>query len=174
MSTSVAPAPPAAILSPRVRSLHAYWESLRGLRPAPAWTEIDPASMRSFLSFVVVTDFIADPFDVRFRIVGTSIVEAYGEDFTGRRLGELEATGGHALWYEIYQQVIAATQPRYGRYFIVSDRGERMDVDFGIFPLSMDGRRVDRTIEVEDWSDALRLAPRILMLHDWRVETLGP
>jgi hypothetical protein len=172
MTALAAFAPPAAIRSPKVHALYSYWERLRNQRIAPPWTEIDPGEIRSILSYVIVTDFLAEPFDVRFRIVGTSIVEAYGEDFMGRKLADLEATGGHELWYEIYARVIAEARPHYGRYHLPSDDERSLDADSAIFPLSGNGRQVNRTIEVEDWSAALRQSPGILMRHDWRYETL--
>ncbi len=165
-------APPAEIKSPKVRQLYQCWQRLRGDRIAPSWREIDPGELRQILSFIVVCDFRREPFDIHFRIVGTAIVEAYGEDFRNRDLRDLEATGGHELWYRIYRRIIDEARPGYGRYFLPRGAGDRLCADTGIFPLSTDGKTVDRTIEVEDWSEALRQAPRILMHHDWRFEEL--
>jgi hypothetical protein len=164
--------PPAEIRSPKVHQLHRYWSRLRGDRIAPRWMEVDPGELRQILSFIVVCDFRRDPFDIHFRIVGTAVVEAYGEDFRDRNLRDLEATGGHELWCRIYRRIIAEARPGYGRYFLAQDSGSMLCADTGIFPLSSDGRTVDRTVEIEDWSDALRQAPRILMHHAWQYEEL--
>lgn len=172
MTASASFAPPQGIRSPKVRFLHDHWDRLRGARIAPRWAEIDPGALRPILPFLIVTEFLDRPFDVRFRLVGTAVLEAYGEDFMGRTLSTLEATGGHDLWFDIYRRIMNDARPHYGRYCLEGAAAEIMITDVGMFPLSSDGRAVDRTIEVEDWGEALTQSPRILMHHDWRFESL--
>ncbi|HXQ41333.1 MAG TPA: PAS domain-containing protein [Candidatus Udaeobacter sp.] len=164
--------PPLQIVSEGLRQLFAYWNRLRAGRIAPAWSEIDPAAIKALLPHIIVTEFLDDPFDVRFRLIGTMIVEAYGEDFMGRNLRSLEPTGGVDLWLGLYASVVRERLPVCGRYSLSSDYVQTQYVDAGIFPLSADGVKVDKAIELEDWSLAATLAPSVLMHPAWRFDPL--
>jgi len=164
--------PPPQIASESLRQLSAYWDRLRAGRACPSWSEIDPAEMKTLLPHILVAEFLSDPFDVRFRLVGTMIVEAYGEDFMGRNLRSLEPTGGVDLWLELYSRLVEERVPVYGRYSLSSDYVQTQYVDAGIFPLSADGVKVDKAIELEDWSQAATLAPSVLMHPAWRFDPL--
>jgi hypothetical protein len=164
--------PPPQIASEGLRQLFAYWDKLRAGRIGPSWSEIDPAEIKALLPHVIVAEFLSDPFDIRFRLVGTMIVEAYGEDFMGRNLRSLEPTGGVDLWLELYARLAKDRLPAYGRYSLSSDYVQTQYVDAGFFPLSTDGEKVDKAIELEDWSLATTLAPSMLMHPAWRFDPL--
>jgi hypothetical protein len=164
--------PPLQIVSEGLHQLFAYWDRLRAGRIAPAWSEIDPAAIKPLLPHIIVTEFLDDPFDVRFRLTGTMIVEVYGEDFMGRNLRSLEPTGGVDLWLGLYASLVRTRLPVYGRYSLSSDYVQTQYVDAGIFPLSADGMKVDKAIELEDWSLAAALAPSVLMHPAWRFDPL--
>ena len=164
--------PPLQIVSEGLHQLFAYWDRLRAGRIAPAWSEIDPAEIKGLLPHIIVTEFLNDPFDVRFRLVGTTIVDAYGEDFMGKNLRSLEPTGGVELWLDLYASLVRERLPVYGRYSLSSDYVQTQYADAGIFPLSADGEKVDKAIELEDWSLAASLAPSVLMHPAWRFDRL--
>ena len=163
---------PAQITSEALRRLFDYWQALRGERFAPSWREVDPGAIKSLLPHIIVAELEQEPFDVRFRFVGTTIVEAYGEDFMGRSLRSLEPTGGIDLWLSIYARLAETKRPCFGRYSLSSDYVRTQYVDAGIFPLSANGETVDRTVELEDWSEAVALAPSALMHPAWRFDLL--
>ena len=164
--------PPLQIVSENLHRLFAYWDRLRVGRVAPAWSEVNPAEIKPLLPHIIVTDFLDDPFDVRFRLVGTMVLEAYGEDFMGRNLRSLEPTGGVDLWLRLYAGLVRERVPVYGRYSLSSDYVQTQYVDAGIFPLSSDGVKIDKAIELEDWSLAATLAPSVLMHPAWRFDPL--
>lgn len=160
------------IASGNLRRLFAYWDRLRAGRIGPSWAEIDPAEIKALLPHIIVAEFQWNPFDIRFRLVGTMIVEAYGEDFMGRNLRNVEPTGGVDLWLGLYARLAKERLPLYGRYSLSSDYVQTQYVDAGIFPLSADGMKVDKAIELEDWSQAAALAPSVLMHPAWRFDPL--
>ncbi|HEV8389404.1 MAG TPA: hypothetical protein VGQ35_06165 [Dongiaceae bacterium] len=45
--------------------------------------------MKPFLPYLLISDVEHNPFRIRYRLVGTKVVEATGMDFTGRYLDEL-------------------------------------------------------------------------------------
>lgn len=90
----------------------AYWERKRGTRVAPSRREIDPVEIPpSLLPFLQITERIADGGRIRFRLVGTGIVEAYGADLTGKYMDEIYA--GPRLRYveNNYDAVCASQRP---------------------------------------------------------------
>ncbi|HWV54538.1 PAS domain-containing protein [Pseudorhodoplanes sp.] len=64
------------------RALFAYWDALRGTRPAPDRAEIDPGAIRSCLARTFVLAFDAEH-GHPFRIAGTALCETFGRELTG-------------------------------------------------------------------------------------------
>jgi len=74
----------------RLATLYAHWRALpRGGRRFPARAAFDPFDIPDALGALWLLDIERDPFRLRYRLVGTRIVAAVGEDATGRYLDEL-------------------------------------------------------------------------------------
>jgi PAS domain len=165
--------PPAEIASPLVREFLVYWQLKAAGRFAPRPSEIEPGEIKRLLPYLAISDVMRDPFDLRFRLVGTGIVEAVGEDFTGKRFSEMRVTTGRDTWLAHYARVVNQKGAFYGRY-----RGELgLDslrfVDHAAFPLSSDGETVGRIIEIEDWSGVRGVRLGKLETPTWKFEALG-
>jgi hypothetical protein len=167
------PLPPAEITSSLVREFAAYWQRQRGDRLAPHPRDIDPADIRRMLPYISIADVIAEPFDLRFRLVGTGVVEAAGYDFTGQYFHEMPVTTGMDKWWAYYARMVRERRPLYGRYRGDLDSDVVRYVDHGAFPLSSDGATVDRVIEIEDWSEIRGVALIKLELPIWQFEPLS-
>jgi len=65
------------------QTLYSYWDSLRGARPAPNRSEIDPGEIRGLLgdTFILETN---GPSDVRYRLAGTRLCSAHCRELKGR------------------------------------------------------------------------------------------
>ncbi len=165
-------APPATIRSSMVRDLYLHWEEKRAGRTAPRWRDIDPGAIRALLPFVSIADVIEAPFDLNYRLVGTSVAESAGRDFTRRRFSELKVTTGFHAWLAHYGRVVDQARPFYGRYRgdIAPDLARY--VDHAAFPLSETGERTDGILEIEDWSEIRGLNPGHIDLPIWRFEPL--
>ena len=48
--------------------------------------EIDPGAIKSCLPYLLVSEVFGEPFDLRYRLAGTAIIESYGYDPTGMSL----------------------------------------------------------------------------------------
>ncbi|MCA0399735.1 MAG: PAS domain-containing protein [Proteobacteria bacterium] len=70
---------------PSIKVVFAYWNMLRGERPAPLRTEINPRGLGSALGDV----FLLDMPEGRFRLSGSRIAEALGHELTGEAFGAL-------------------------------------------------------------------------------------
>jgi hypothetical protein len=153
---------PSQIRSPLVVSLFAYWNRVRAGRITPRWSDIQPVDIKSLLPYVVVADVLERPFDVRYRIVGTAVVEAFGYDFTGETLRRPKPDPETVAWLDVYRQLVDRRGPCFAQYKVPMDLKEALVVDVGVFPLSSDGVRLDRLIELEDWQAEGGFRPRVI------------
>jgi hypothetical protein len=76
-----------------LRDLHAYWLSKKGTRKAPARSAIDPDEMVKLLPSIAMLDVVGDPPRFRFRLFGTRLATAYGQDLTGKFVDEIDVGG---------------------------------------------------------------------------------
>jgi hypothetical protein len=163
---------PAAIGSVHVRDLFGYWETVRAGRLAPSWREINPAQIKPVLPYLYVSDVLESPLDLRYRLVGTGIVEAAGRDFTGQTLRTMSVVGGTVQWLAYYRQMVEEGSPQFGRY--VGRLGEELlyFADYAGLPLSDDGVKVNRVLEVEDWSVRTGMGPGRAKALSWDFEPI--
>jgi hypothetical protein len=79
------------------RELYAYWQELRGRRPAPERSEIEPGAIRQVLSdaFILALDHRAG---YPFRLAGTRVCALFGRELKGHSFA--------ALWDDESQQAI--------------------------------------------------------------------
>jgi hypothetical protein len=65
------------------RELYDYWQRLRGSRPAPERTEIEPSDIRRILGDTFILE-VASRDDYRFRLAGTRVCALYGRELKGK------------------------------------------------------------------------------------------
>lgn len=75
--------------NPKFVELKAYWDAKRGSRRMPTRSQIDPLELRGHLGSLFLAEVQPDGSDVRYRLVGTNIVDAYGRDSTGKLMSEI-------------------------------------------------------------------------------------
>jgi hypothetical protein len=68
-----------------------YWMGLCGTRRFPARREIRPREMAAFLRNIVLIRIVDGGRDYEYRIAGDACVQAFGANFCGARLTEIEA-----------------------------------------------------------------------------------
>jgi hypothetical protein len=98
----------------------------------------------------MVMDLSYEPLRVRYRLVGSAVVASAKLDFTGRYLDEITFPNADFDWMNLYRRLVAERRPLYGSIPIESAVGERK-YDLGLFPLSSEGRIIDKAIAVEDY-----------------------
>lgn len=141
------------VTSPKIAELHALWRERRGDRALPARRDFDPARFRRLLPNIMLADIEADPFRVRYRLVGTEVVRVSRIDFTGRYLDELEFSNPDTVWNDAYRMLVATGAPVYAVVPIALVERRRSEYEVAIFPLlSGDQARVDGAIALEDYS----------------------
>ena len=65
------------------RELYDYWQRLRGRRPAPDRTEIEPSDIRRVLGDTFILEATSRD-EYRFRLAGTRVCALYGRELKGR------------------------------------------------------------------------------------------
>ena len=65
------------------RELYAYWQRLRGSRPAPDRTEIEPSDIRRILGDTFILEAVSRH-EYRFRLAGTRVCALYGRELKGK------------------------------------------------------------------------------------------
>lgn len=75
--------------NPRFLELVAYWQAKRGQRALPLRKDIDPLELRQHLGSLNIIECLPGLADFRYRLIGTTIAEAYGRDSTGKTVREL-------------------------------------------------------------------------------------
>lgn len=78
-------------MHPTLRGLFRYWRSLSRDGALPLRRDLDPIAMRPFLPHLYLLDAGAMPDDLRYRLAGTRIVEAFGFDPSRRTRADIRA-----------------------------------------------------------------------------------
>ncbi len=68
---------------PSTRELYDYWQRLRGSRPAPERTEIEPSDIRRILGDTFILEAVSRT-EYRFRLAGTRVCALYGRELKGK------------------------------------------------------------------------------------------
>jgi len=98
---------------PHLAALFDYWESKRGARAMPRRGDVDPLDMpASLLPHLELIEFHEGR--LRYRLVGTAIVDAMGRDATGRFLDQvLEGEHGRFI-ARFLGTVLQSGRPAFG------------------------------------------------------------
>lgn len=142
------------ITSPTVRAFSGYWNGKSGSGVAPKRSAIDPLEIPHLLPYLVIAALEQAPFRVRYRLVGTRVVESHGADFTNRYLDECGFLIEKDLM-ECYRRTAADGNPVYLYYEWIRDdwpyeHGRMGASESGFFPLSSDGLTIDMAINISD------------------------
>jgi hypothetical protein len=137
--------------SPLVKRMHAWWMEHRSDGDIPDRSALLPEYLAPLLPNILLTEIEADPFRVRYRLVGTRVVANAGFDFTGGYLDELEPKPAPFPWLDHYRTVVATRAPLLGSIEDKAAAGGSFTYEFGIFPLRRGGSAVAQCIAVEDY-----------------------
>lgn len=129
------------------RELYAYWQELRGRRPAPERAEIEPAAIRGILSetFILALD---RPAGYPFRLAGTRVCALFDR--------ELKSASFLELWDETSRRAVSdllaiLADEWVGTVAGVSARnskGQALDLELLLLPLSATRPALQRSIGI--------------------------
>ncbi|MEQ8395988.1 PAS domain-containing protein [Thalassobaculum sp.] len=79
----------ASAQDPALRDLVRYWIRIHPGTRLPGRQDFDPLDIPKVLKHLVLVDVERDPFRFRIRLMGTAVVDAFGNDFTDSYLDEV-------------------------------------------------------------------------------------
>ncbi|HYM31603.1 MAG TPA: PAS domain-containing protein [Candidatus Cybelea sp.] len=130
----------------RVKGLYDYWLSKCGGRRMPPRAALDPLEMKPWLGHLLIVAALDDGNDFLYNLYGTTLVQLFGFEATGKRVSQAVAEG---LITEVvlneYRKVCKSGQPHYIQR-MRSAAKQHMTIEKLILPLSNDGAAVDRLL----------------------------
>ena len=124
--------------APRIRELHDYWKSRCSDVAPPPRSAIEPADIRRLLPYLILSELTADPFRITYRLVGTAVARAHGDDFTHRDHASVASLIDSGI-DQAYRRVLATASPVYGKTGLYVGDRSWIPFEYAIFPLSDDG-----------------------------------
>lgn len=147
---------PADIRSRRLKDLYEYWQSRHPCADLlPSRAGIDPLDIPALLPWLILFEVGQRPEDVRYRLIGTKVVERIGKDLTGRLVAE-------GYWGEQSREIVArywrvaqTRQPECSLRRIKGADGNWHEYEFLLLPLASDGVKVDMLLAGVGFLDQL-------------------
>jgi hypothetical protein len=97
---------------PILGALYRYWNRRRDKRRMPDRREIDPLDLDpALLPHLGLMDILEGGARVRYRLLGTKIVERWGSDPTGRYMDEVMSGTYAAYIHSLYRTLVQARAP---------------------------------------------------------------
>lgn len=148
---------------PKIRRFFDYWQAKHSVPKhsgggLPGRQNIDPLDIPELLPNIWLLDVQHEPFRLRYRLVGTGIVEARGRDQTGQWLDEAHPElASDPAYLERYKAVVESGKPSWRRgqprFWFHADFGL---IENLILPLAADGAHIDMLmiLTVMYWREA--------------------
>jgi hypothetical protein len=79
----------------------------------------------------------------------------------------MSVVGGTVQWLDYYREMARTAAPRFGRYVGRLTDEPIYHADYAGLPLSDDGVKVNRILEIEDWSTTDGIVPSKMKTLNW-------
>jgi len=130
--------------SQEMNAIHDYWLAKRGRRRMPSRQDIEPTEIPLLLRNVMLIDVLHDPARFRYRLIGTNVVDATGENRTGKCFDSVDFFAANPIVREQYVAAVATGEPVHSlEPFYRLDTRREYEVERLLLPLSSDGVTVD-------------------------------
>lgn len=134
--------------SPLLRDAYAYWNEKRQNALMPTRSDIDPVEIPRLLPYVILLDVFTEPFDFRYRLIGTAARGIMHSDYTGRLFSQIPGKGsGSALWRGC-EAVVASKKPLSESPPYVGPENSLRNCENVLLPLSEDRVNVTMILKV--------------------------
>jgi hypothetical protein len=130
--------------SAELNAIYSYWLAKRGQRRMPSRKDIDPTEIPKLLPNLMLVDVSHNPMKFRYRLVGTSVVDATGENHAGKDFDTVDFIKTNPMVMRQYATTATSGEPLHSlEPFYRRDTGEPYEVDRLLLPLSSDGITVN-------------------------------
>lgn len=134
------------IAHPLLRQLYDFWLDRRGDKIAMLRSDLDPVAIPKLLPNLILSDVGDEGRSIRYRLVGTNIVQAHGSDYTGLTIEQL--TSGSTLEFtrKLYGAVVGVGLPVYSEGSFRWDGKEFRWTKRLHLPLTRDGLAINMVL----------------------------
>ncbi len=140
---------------PDILRVHEYLESRRGERRHPARSDVKPEDMVFALGRISILEVVAgNPPDFIYRVYGTMISSADGDEMTNRSVHVIEPAEYRDMVFRHYCEAVEAAAPTFHE-IEVQARDLRASYQRGLFPLSDDQIVINRLLSIGGWGPEL-------------------
>jgi hypothetical protein len=115
--------------------LEQYWEQLRGDRALPREDEINPDSLKEVWDSCYLVTARADG-SLAYSYLGKSLVEAYGDDVTGREVTEHLVYPHPDSLFATFKEVVATGKPATDESEFTNSKGNAVKYRSCVLPLT--------------------------------------
>lgn len=140
-----------SIASAPLRDLYAYWNERRAGRPMPSRADLDPVDIPRLLPTLILFDVEPGTQRLKARLVGTRIVEMYGNDYTGQYLDEIDFGDRRKAILHDYMTCYRSRTMYVSEHTFWTTRNISYRVERLILPLSDDGETVSMLLSGLDF-----------------------
>lgn len=126
-----------------LRALYNYWNTLRAGRKTPLRSDIDPRDMECDARNLFILENLGGG-NIRFRLAGTSIVEAFGMELRGMNARAIMSTTSRESFTALITETLEDPGAGYARLRDASDEESLWEVS--LLPLRSDFGMIDRVI----------------------------
>jgi hypothetical protein len=131
---------------PMLRELYAYWLAKKGSLIAPPRAAIQPDEITPMLPNIVLIDVVGDPPRFKMRLVGTKVVEAFGQEVTGKFVDEIDQGAVGPAILARARALVAERRADLHVWEYTKNDGRHIKYERLILPLSSDGESVDQLL----------------------------
>ena len=126
-----------------LRALQSYWNELRAGRSTPMRSDIDPRDMDCDARNLFILENLGRG-NIRFRLAGTAIVDAFGMELRGMNARAIMGTGSRESFTALIAEVLEDPGTGYARLRNAQDDSDIWEIN--LLPLRSDFGMIDRVI----------------------------
>jgi hypothetical protein len=134
-----------------VRAAVEYWQSKRVGEAPPDRDSFDPLEVPRLLPHLMLKDVWRDPWDFRYRVVGTVVREHSRHNWTGKWMSEVEGQGERSTVFRVMRWVSEQGRPAIFRPPYVGPHREFKYCEAAVMPWAGGSGLVERVLVAVDF-----------------------
>jgi len=142
--------PMPVITTPQLQALVELWAARRRGDLLPCRSDFTDQDLRPWFGNLLMVDVVDGPHQFRFRLMGTSLVDAASRELTGKFFDEVDISGYEPDVLEDYAETVRRRTPFCKIRHYNPTPGTFMDhwrdYERLLLPLASDGRKIDRIL----------------------------
>src|SRR5262249_23594835 len=148
-----------------ILSVNEYLNRLRDAHRFPRRSAIRPEELGGALGRISILEVVpGSPPDFVFRLYGTYISAADGDEMTNRSVREVQPQQYRDMLERHYREMLEAATPIFHE-IEVQARNLRATYQRGLFPLSEDDEVINKILSISGWSSAFDRCWQLYIQH---------